>query len=161
MSLNGGTQVLSQFHNIVRWFYHATPPGHPIIPAPQWRCRCICLWRPGARRPANALSPQPRSFHPRENLAKLVRKERGKEGREPNKEMQSETGRSLPLGAFRLALLLAPKLVMRRGRGLPSGPASDVALRVQGSAHPSVGVIGQGGLLRKCQKSGANSRSPY
>ena len=75
--------------------------------------------------------------------------------------MQSETGRSLPLGAFPLALLLAPKLVMRRGRGLPSGPASDVALRVQGSAHPSVGVIGQGGLLRKCQMSGANTRSPY
>ena len=41
MSLKGGTQVLSQFHNIVRWFYHATPPGHPIIPASQWRCRCI------------------------------------------------------------------------------------------------------------------------
>ena len=26
---------------------------------------------------------------------------------------------------------------------------------------PSVGVIGQGGLLRKCQMSGANTRSPY
>ena len=26
-------------------------PQYPCIPV-QWGCRCICLWRPGARRPA-------------------------------------------------------------------------------------------------------------
>ena len=86
---------MSQFHKIVRWFYHATSLGHSSIAASQWRCRCICLWRPGARRSAwrgpeptaaNPLSP-PHSFHPRENLAKLVRKEReGRKGGSPIKK---------------------------------------------------------------------------
>ena len=143
---------------------------YPSVPV-QWRCRCIYLSL-AARSEAVGVAwtrahsdelivAAPLISPARKPCQTGPEGERGKEGREPNKEMQPETGRSLPLGAFRLALLLAPKLVMRRGRGLPSGHACDVALRVQGSAHPSVGVIGQGGLLRKCQMSGANTRSPY
>ena len=121
MILKGESQVLSQFSQYCSMVLSRNPARsshYPSVPV-EMQVHFICLWRPGARRPAwrgpepsvaNSLSLRPRSFHPRENLAKLVRKE----GREPNKEMQPETGRSLPLGAFRLALLLAPKLVMRR-----------------------------------------------
>ena len=157
MSLKGGTQVLSQFHNIVRWFYHATPPGHPIIPASQWRCRCILFVFGGQERGGRRGVDQ--SLQRRAHCRRPAHFTRAKTL--PNWSGRKEGGPIKKCSRKRAAhchWVHFVSLSWHRNSSCGEAAAYPPAMRCGTSGArctPMFGVIGQRGLLRKGKMSGS------